>query len=94
MESIALYNKWLDGLDSTGFYAYGIYAGDGTNELADFWWGNFHQSADSAATGSIEWLESGGEAKASLEATATCDVPDGYNSGLIYDPARPEFSKS
>ena len=31
MESIALYNKWLDGLDANSFYAYGIYAGDGTN---------------------------------------------------------------
>ncbi len=94
MKSIALYNKWLDGLEATGFYAYGIYAGDGTNELADFWWGNFHDSSEDAASGQADWLETGGEAKASLEATATCDVPDVYDSGVIYDPARPEFSKS
>jgi len=94
MNTIALYNEWLDGLEATGFYAYGIYAGDGSDELADFWWGNFHQSADSAATGSAEWIESGGDAKASLEATATCDVPELYDSGLIYDPANPAFSKS
>ena len=94
MESIALYNKWLDGLDATGFYAYGIYAGDGSDELADFWWGNFHESADSAATGNANWIESGGDARASLEATATCDVPELYNSGVIYDPARPAFAKS
>ena len=93
MESIALYNKRLDGLDANSFYAYGIYAGDGTDELADFWWGNFHQNADSAAAGQASWLETGCEAKTSLEATATCDVPEVYNSGLIYDPARPGFSK-
>jgi hypothetical protein len=94
MESIALYNKWLDGLDPTGFYAYGIYAGDGTDELADFWWGNFHENSDSAATGQASWLESGGEARASLEATAACGVPEVYNSGVIYDPSQPEYSKS
>jgi hypothetical protein len=33
-------------------------------------------------------------AKASLEATATCDDPELFNSGVIYDPARPAFSKS
>ena len=94
MESIALYNEWLDGLDSSGFYAYGIYAGDGTNELADFWWGNFHESSENAASGAAAWLETGGTAKASLEATATCGVPDGYDSGVIYDPSQPQFSKS
>ena len=94
MESIALYNKWLDGLDVNSFYAYGIYAGDGTNELADFWWGNFHENSDGAAAGESAWLETGGEARASLEATATCDVPELYNSGVIYDPSVPEFSKS
>ena len=94
MESIALYNKWLDGLDATSFYAYGIYAGDGTDELADFWWGNFHENSDGAAAGQASWLETGGEARASLEATATCDVPELYNSGVIYDPSVPEFSKS
>ncbi|GIS41220.1 MAG: hypothetical protein Ct9H90mP13_10660 [Pseudomonadota bacterium] len=31
------------------FYAFGIYAGDGTDELADFWWGNFHENSDGAA---------------------------------------------
>ena len=94
MESIAQYNKWLDGLDASGFYAYGIYAGDGTNELADFWWGNFHESSENAASGAAAWLETGGTAKASLEATATCGVPDGYDSGVIYDPSQPQFSKS
>ena len=94
MESIAQYNKWLDGLDASGFYAYGIYAGDGTNELADFWWGNFHESSENAASGAAAWLETGGAAKASLEATATCGVPDGYDSGVIYDPSQPQFSKS
>jgi len=94
MESIVLYNKWLDGLDANSFYAYGIYAGDGTNELADFWWGNFHENSDSAATGQASWLETGGEARASLEATATCGVPELYNSGVIYDPSIPEYSKS
>ena len=73
---------------------YGIYAGDGTNELADFWWGNFHENSDSAATGQASWLETGGDARASLEATATCGVPELYNSGVIYDPSIPEFSKS
>ena len=94
MESIAQYNMWLDGLDASGFYAYGIYAGDGTNELADFWWGNFHESSENAASGAAAWLETGGTAKASLEATATCGVPDGYDSGVIYDPSQPQFSKS
>ncbi|HAH67922.1 MAG TPA: hypothetical protein DCL68_05265 [Gammaproteobacteria bacterium] len=94
MESIALYNKWLDGLDASGFYAYGIYAGDGTNELADFWWGNFHESSENAASGAAAWLETGGTARVSLEATATCGVPDGYDSGVIYDPSQPQFSKS
>lgn len=92
--SIALYNEWLDGLEITGAYAYGIYAGDGTDELADFWWGNFHESAESAAVGNENWMESGGKARASLEATAACDVPELYNSGVIYDPARPAFAKS
>ena len=94
IESIALYNEWLDGLDVAGAYAYGIYSGDGSNELADFWWGNFHESAESAAIGNENWIESGGNARASLEATAACDVPDLYNSGVIYDPARPAFAKS
>ena len=48
----------------------------------------------SSATGQASWLESGGEARASLESTATCGVPEVYNSGVIYDPSRPEFSKS
>jgi hypothetical protein len=94
MDSIALYNKWLDDLDITGAYAYGIYAGDGSDELADFWWGNFHESAESATIGDRNWMESGGTARASLENTATCDVPELYNSGVIYDPARPAFAKS
>jgi len=94
MESIALYNEWLDGLEVTGAYAYGIYAGDGSDELADFWWGNFHESSESAAVGNKNWMESGGKARASLEATAACDVPELYNSGVIYDPARPAFAKS
>ena len=94
MGSIALYNEWLDVLDISGAYAYGIYAGDGTDELADFWWGNFHESAESATLGNQNWMESGGTARASLETTATCDVPELYNSGVIYDPARPAFAKS
>ena len=94
MESIVLYNIWLDGLDVTSFYAYGIYAGLGSNESADFFWGNFHESADTAATGNTNWMESGGDARTSLEATATCDDPELFNSGVIYAPARPAFSKS
>ncbi len=94
MESIALFNKWLDQSEATNFFAYGIYAGDGSNELADFWWGNFHESADNAAAGDANWMETGGDARASLEATATCGVPELYNSGVIYDPTLPAFSKS
>ena len=54
----------------------------------------FHENSDGAAAGQASWLETGGEARASLEATATCDVPELYNSGVIYDPSVPEFSKS
>jgi hypothetical protein len=94
MEAIDAYNAWLDSLEVTGAYAYGIYMGDGTNELADFWWGNFHEDADSAKTGNQNWEDSGGYAREVLEATAACDVPELYNSGVIYDPARPAFAKS
>ena len=52
------------------------------------------KNSDGAAAGQASWLETGGEARASLEATATCDVPELYNSGVIYDPSVPEYSKS
>ena len=94
MKVIDAYNSWLDTLEITGAYAYGIYMGDGTNELADFWWGNFHESADSAKVGNQNWMESGGAARKILEETVACDTPELYNSGVIYDPARPAFSKT
>jgi len=39
-------------------------------------------------------MESGGTAREILEETVSCDTPELYNSGVIYDPARPSFSKT
>ena len=93
-ESIALFNDWLDNGQNYGAYAYGTYASVQEDENVDFLWLNFHETADSAAKGAADWLANGGEAAASIAATATCsNPPDYYNSWTLYDPARPQFSK-
>ena len=42
--------------------------------------------------GNEGWEKTGGAAKASMEATATCANPDVYNSKTFYDPTNPDFS--
>lgn len=92
--SIALFNEWLDNAENYGSYAYGTYMSVDEDENIDFLWLNFHESADSQAKGAANWLASGGEAAASIAATATCrNPPDYYDSWTLYDPARPQFSK-
>ena len=94
------YIAWLESLDREEFsqaYAYGLYLPQDENgELStsdiNFWWGNFHQSFESMLQGNNAWELTGQDAKASLDAVATCGNPDIYDSGVIYDPTNPNFS--
>ena len=91
--STAFYSTWLDTLDKNiGTYAYGLYVPAFADSPVDFWFGNFHENFQTMADGNILWEESGGQAKASLESTATCEAPDLYDSQLVYDPSEPNFS--
>jgi hypothetical protein len=94
--TVSAYETWLDGLDAEAisFYAYGIYSARPETETngVDFFWGHFHESMEAMRLGSEGWEASGGAAKASLEATATCVNPDIYNSKTFYDPTNPDFS--
>jgi len=93
-KSISKYNNWLDSAKNYGAYAFGTYLSLQEDESVDFLWLNFHQSAESAAKGQANWLETGTEAAASIAETATCRATiDIYNSATLYDPARPQFSK-
>jgi hypothetical protein len=93
---IAAYESWLDGLDadSSGFYAHGIYSARPETETdgVDFFWAHFHENMAAMQLGNESWEATGGGAKASLEATATCTNPDIYNSKTFYDPTNPDFS--
>jgi hypothetical protein len=64
-------------------YTYAVLAPDYETEELDFFWGNFHQSAELRDAGNANFLATGMDVQNAFDEVVSCETPVNYNSAEI-----------